>query len=428
MNKFKIIRQISYTTLILCIISQLSCRKDKDEPPSATVQSPSAYSVFAFNDTIPFSIIVSDDKEVTSVSVYLADENTTPVTAPLNIPVNEKEKTIYGEYHFSGKYLDDVSYYLVFAVNDQTQFTKELVPVSISPLQKQLTDIFVVYQSGSQYRLGRTSDSLQSPTDLISFSEIPTDIIANSFSQQISVLFGNGSIITYNYPEMELAWTYNGLNNPVIPFASHLDIKDNLTLCGSAYGRIHFFDQTGNIRKTISSGNSTQQTEYFYFAGNYIISLNQGYASSLNSIAISSYSGTGMISDHQSVTNPLAISKYSTNEVLIWSQDKVFTFNYTNPYLYFKNDLPADTVSAVYYIDETRQILFFRQSIYQYNPLFNTFTFINNTGARDVFSDESSNQYFGVKNTSLYLFNGNSIFNEVTTGNEMFLVTGMYNK
>jgi hypothetical protein len=385
--------------------------------------------VYSYNDTIPFSVSVSDDEEVSSVSVYLADENLSPVTAPKNISVNQKSATVHDEYSFAGRYLDGYNYYLVFAVNDKSQFTKAIVQVRITPLQKVLTDIFVIQKIGNTYNLGRMSDSLGTPSQLVPLTDEPLDMICNGYCQQVSVLFSNGKLTTYNYPGMDEAWSISQLNNPILPYYSHLDVIENNTVCATAYGKIYYFDQNGNIRKTISTGTGHQQTQRFFYTDNHIVSLNTGYSGSLSSITVSSQQGTGIVNEYMAAQNQWFISEYSSTEVLIWSNDKVYTFNFQNPYLYFKKDIPTiDTITGIFTLDESNQLIFFKSSTYFYNPLFNAFTYINDKGARDVFYDPQSDRFYGVKNNAVYIFSGSTVLSEYVTPNELIVISGLYNK
>lgn len=388
-----------------------SCKKDDNEAPIIKINLPQTQIALNYCDTISFSVTVSDDKNVQGLSVYIANSALIPVTASWTKEINKPDETVNGIYTFCERYMESGLHYLVVTANDGDLIQKEFVPIQITAMPNRKIGMAITYFENNHWKMGFV-DSTFEIISSINLSNKPIDLICNNYSQQIGFIETNGILTTYNINSLEKAWESVSIASNVIPYKGMLDYQYPYIVSSTAMGQIQYFDERGVVRKTITTGSNTQQTENFIISGNNIVSFNKGYSSSPNHLSVSVIEGGGMIQQYLYNENLVAFAPYSDREVLVYTHNAVSTFNKQISYLYPISDLPYDSLFSVFSYNNELQYLFFENKIVRYYPKSNFFQDYSNQTINSSCFDHISQSIYGVSGNSLYEINLQS--NQIT--------------
>lgn len=424
MNRYFFIYQIFIALCLVC------CKKDKsnDTEPVVTSFTVSG-NTFATTDTIDYNISVEDDKEVKLISVYIADAGWNPVTSPKVTEINASSKSISGTYTFSDRYLENSSYFFICAVSDEFHLVRSTIAIIIQPLQKQTEELFVLADDNSTWKIGTLNSTFDSVSFKLTLPGKPIDVVCNNYSDQIAVLYENGTITAYSYPGYNEEWNYQGLHQPGEVFRGTVEVINNQIACGTAFGRIYFFDATGIVRKTVTTSSETNvQCNDFILTGDKIISYNIGYGTGHTHIDVSSYTGCGHISEYPASEDVVSTTLYESPYILVWSANDVKTFNYENPFLYQISSFPVAPINDVLCFSNEHYLLCFGQEVYSYNPVNNVYTQQGMSGGNAMFHENVSNITMCIKDQSIYFYNSSTLIKQTTFAFTPVKVFALYNK
>lgn len=123
----------------------VSCKKDKDAiPPVVSVTAPAENNSFAVFDTIKVSAEISDESQLTSVSIQLLQENLTPAQSPYRKTVNEKNYSLRSDYIIYDAELPSAVYFLKISASDGENETREYIKIHISEPAARNRGIFII--------------------------------------------------------------------------------------------------------------------------------------------------------------------------------------------------------------------------------------------------------------------------------------------
>jgi len=408
----------------------ISCKKDKDvnsKPDilSFTVSS----SVFATTDTIPYTIIVEDDELVKYISLYIADKNYNPVTPSQHIEINEVKKTVSELYTFSNRYLDESAYYFVCAAADESGITREYLSIQILPLQKAAELFLIMAFDNNIYKAGVLNNTYDSVDFKIQLDSKPVDFIFNGYSRQLAILYENGTLKAFSYPEFDEIWNYSGLNNPSVTYNSTVRINDNLVCCGNSYGSVLMFDEYGTIRKNVKTSGSDQVTcKKYVIINDLLISFNKSYGTGYTHLAVSSYTAGGVISEYQTILDVKDITGYQYPYALIWTETGVYTFNYENPILYQIGTYPDPPFLQAIAVNNTEFLCLNSLNTYLYYPVTNVWTIQNFTGGESICYENISQTTLVIKGQSIYSYISSQLIKEKAFSFLPIKISPVYNK
>lgn len=422
--------RLFFIYLIFIVLCSVCCKKDKgdDSEPIVTSFTISG-NTFVTTDTIDYDISVEDDKEVKRVSVYIADAAWNPVTSPKVTEINASSESISGTYTFSDRYLENSSYFFICAVTDESHLVRSAIAIIIQPLQKQTEELFVLADVNSTWKIGTLNSTFDSVSFKLTLPGKPIDVVSNSYSDQIAVLYENGTVASYSYPDYSEEWNYQGLHQPGETFKGSVNVIDNLIACGTGYGRIYFFDATGTVRKTVTtSSEASVNCREFILNGDKIISYNIGYGTGHTHLDVSSYTGGGHISEYPAPEDVVRITLYESPYILVWTVNDVKTFNYENPFLYQISTYPLSPLFEVLHFSNENYLLCFGQEVYSYNPVNNVFTQQGMSGGNAMFHENASNITMCIKDKTIYFYNSVTLIKQTAFAFTPVKVFALYNK
>lgn len=429
-NKDHIAVKIFFILLILCVITTAGCRKRKENSVGPVI---SQFTVngnnFLWNDTISYSVQVESEEIITSVSVFICGTDMQPVTAAQVKEVQQQYISFSEEYIYANRYLDAGSYYLVCSAVNSSGITRSYLSIQIIPLARQVERFMILVNDNGYYRIGSLNSVFDSVAFHLSLPSLPVDAIVNSQSRQLNVLFANGTLKSYDFPDFQEVWLKSNLHHPSAAYESEIQVISGFTCCGTAYGKIAFFDETGMQRKTVYTGSGEQVIcRKFLVSGDKIISYNTGYLNGITQVAVSSLSGGGLISEYPVMTTVIDLSPYTHPDILLWTSAGLFTFNTISPLIYKISDYPINPLHRAMYISENNYLLAAGSSVYSYNPQYNAYFVQQMNDGENMFYDPLNQTLFIVKQNRLSVYAAGQLINETIFPFEPVKVFAVYNK
>jgi hypothetical protein len=201
-----------------------SCKKELDEyGPVVTIYSPFENQSFSVYDTMLVNASVTDETNITAVSVSLVDINYIPVHKSVNAEVSHPPMTVDILYPLDNIHLLSGKYYLMITASDGKNDSRTFCPVMITAVPKQLKKVFVATNASA--------------------SQTNISYIDSTFSNI--------------YPFKSMAGDFTGL--------STTSYDQRIFLCGNYNGAFSGIDTEGNVKFSISAIPSSAP----YFTGYY---------------------------------------------------------------------------------------------------------------------------------------------------------------
>lgn len=121
------------------------CRKDKDStPPVVRIVSPGAGFSLAIPDTLMVTVVVSDDREVRSLTVLLADADGVPVAPPAAIAVDAQSREAVLDLPILSERISSGTYLLTAIVSDGINESRDFVQVVLQAAPLRVRSAFLV--------------------------------------------------------------------------------------------------------------------------------------------------------------------------------------------------------------------------------------------------------------------------------------------
>lgn len=150
------------------------CRKDKDStPPVARIISPVAGFSFAIPDTLAVTVAVSDDREVRSLTVLLADADGVPVAPPVAVAVDAQAREVLLDLPILSERIPSGAYVLTALVSDGVNESRDFLQVvaQAAPLRVRSTFLVPPAAASPPYAITRI-DSAGTAATFLSLQEL----------------------------------------------------------------------------------------------------------------------------------------------------------------------------------------------------------------------------------------------------------------
>jgi hypothetical protein len=182
----------AFTYFFLFFLLLFSCKKESDEyGPVVSIYSPFENQSFSVYDTILVNASVSDETNITALSVSLVDINYIPVHKSVAAEVSYPPMTLNILYPLDNIHLLSGKYYIMITASDGTNDSRTFCPVMISAVPKQLKKVFVASNTSPyQTNLSYIDSTFSSITPFKNFSGDFTGTSASSYDQRV-FLCGN---------------------------------------------------------------------------------------------------------------------------------------------------------------------------------------------------------------------------------------------
>ncbi len=307
----------------LLIISLLfhSCEKEEDQPALIEFIRPDPYTLVQAGDSVWVEALVSDDKNLSFISIQLLDRNGYPASTPLVYYPENKYFHINTLYHVNKSNLESGSYLLSIHVHDGVNSIKLAREIEIQGVPLQRLKVISLCLNGSLLQAIET-DSASGFELLNSFSFGYLGSSVSSGSQSIAM-------ITPSNPGFVIIETTDGSIRQQMPppcsvsqpCFTYLHFQNELNFISQADGKVIGYNGVGNQKFSI-------QEQGFFRPGATILNQHYFYSEiyypgiALNKIGTFFYPGGAQ---RQEAVIDLDVLRF-----FIKSPDELFVFGFKN--------------------------------------------------------------------------------------------------
>lgn len=288
MNK-NILQKIFLSSLVFFFFS---CKKEKDETgPNVKFQTPFDNQYFNVYDNIIVTGDISDETDITSISLSLVNSSYIPVNASKSISVTSSPVMSFNaSYALNNIHLESGFYYLSIAASDGKNVSYTYQRINIAAVPKTLKKIFVATASSPyQTNLYYIDSTFSSLNFYETFSGDCTGISSSSYYQQAYICsYYQGAYTGINLKDNSVRFS---MTSPAIisnPYFTAFYSEDKSNYVARFDETIKGYDYTGNVIYSATANNG-------YFArklmmnGNFLIAEEKEKSSSAR-ILVSFYS------------------------------------------------------------------------------------------------------------------------------------------
>lgn len=150
------------------------CRKDKDSsPPSVRILSPSAGSLVGIPDTITVGVAVSDDRQLESLSIMVADVDGVPIAPAVTIELSTTSAEVAVDLPLIDERINSAEYQITAVVSDGANDARAFQPILINAAPLRVRSTFLIPPAdGPGIQTITRIDSSGTPSAFMSVTEI----------------------------------------------------------------------------------------------------------------------------------------------------------------------------------------------------------------------------------------------------------------
>jgi hypothetical protein len=356
-------KTVFYLALLLFILFSSSCKKrEADEHgPIVSFVTPGynqSYNVF---DNIAVTATVSDETEITFVSVSLVDEQYNQVMPAVSIPVTSPSMTLNKLYYVDNIHMESGTYYVMIAASDGTTESRTYQRVQIVAVPRMLKNIFVVSGGSSQTNFSTIDSAF---TGLQPYYSFNGDFIGSYASSYFQQLYRCGN---YTGPFQALDIEFNAIKfslSPTVsanPYFTAFYSNEKKSYVSRYDGGITGYNYDGSIFYNASVSTGYYATK-MGFCGDALITEEKDKVSG-NTKLVTHFT-TGLAEKERAISQQaVALCEKNVDNLFVFGNDagqgviQLFdkvNNNLWNPYPY---TLPTGTILSALKIDENTYLI-----------------------------------------------------------------------
>lgn len=328
--------------LISIILILFSCKKEEEDtnPPIIKITAPSANSYFSVIDTIQISAEITDNDNITSVSVYILNDKAQNISGTQSFTVNAKNYKLNTTIILDDIRIVSGTYDIVVSASDNINNKKSYRKISLTTINKKLEKIIIITQDQNNSYIFE-EDVTKSFVQKYIYTGLLCDAEINSYYNSLLLLTKSGKLISLNTDNYQSYWENNNLNNPPYEYNGTLLIDDYLVYTSQKNNSIVAYSHDNFIKKTSISENTQNNSNMFCIKNDYIVGNSYSNGIGINKIEKYYYS-TGIYQNSMNLNvEPIEILPSFDNSVL-----------------FFGNSLQNSSISAFYLLYNTIQELY----------------------------------------------------------------------
>jgi len=427
-------------TWLALVIGMLSgCGVDEETIyPVVHINSPASNTEYNVLDTIALVIRVDYPKTTVLLKVNLQNESLVPVAPTLQVDqfATGTETTLY--YAISSRELESGSYKLMAEASDGSIYTRNYVTVYINGIDRVLSYVFVVEETGTNnHQIRRYDPTVQNPLT-VNFSG---DYAGSDVSSQAQLFFIAGAhfgdLTAYHADDLLVKWTSPITSSSTTPYFTCVQTIGSNVFAGLWEGYNARWNMSGT--KGVSTElTSTTFSRLLYNSGKYLISAAVQKSNYLTQwLEVYYIDLGGMLVATVSDIQPVVFTEPTPGSVLILGNNQngkayTRTFNPMTGNLGFPPqpfELPAVSIHAGVAVTNTRIALAMEDGIYLYDFQAALLPISTQTNVRAIRYDNISRRLWCITANKLLVMElSGSTVAEYIIGTDLVNLHLMYNK
>jgi hypothetical protein len=218
------------TFLLLVAVVVTGCKEDEDDiSPRVIVSQPFENQPFQSTDTIEATATITDNEQLTSVTLELLD---------LNFELVGKRESYFASgtsfnfgqfFPIDGELLESGDYYLAFRANDGNNIGSAFVKIRINAIPRQLDGVVAVTKANNQTSVYYREEDQSNFELKTSFFNDAVGAGLNYRQDILGIAGGEaGDAVFFDLEEYEVVATIPGFGNVGLPFYATLSFEDEI--------------------------------------------------------------------------------------------------------------------------------------------------------------------------------------------------------
>ncbi len=430
-------KKVKFFIFCVTIVTYFSaCKKNDDINPVVKINNPVSGQHFIVGDTIHVSADISDDNEITSITVRLLNLSYISVGSDYTIPVSAANYTLNIQFIIDNLNLPSGNYFIAVIATDGHSETNSFVTIYLNELQKEKKGIYIMSASNSSSFNVSKLDSSNNPIPVISITGDYSGSAIYSRNHELFTLGKiTGSFNAFNLDDYSLSWTKPAVSFS-IPTFQNLFFLDDLVYVSYYDGNIKAFDKNGLVKYTV------QQQGFFrpgviYKNDQYFFSEIYYSGTDLTKIA-SFYLVTGVENLERTIDIDLKnICTLDQDRLLLFGNDlitgqgKIETYSISGNGTSLQHVIPTGSLSHVVQVDNSHYFISHSDGIYSFNySLGSLIPFVSGFHAYSLEYDELNQELFACSGDQIHVYNSasGSFEYNIVSGDSVMDVRILYNK
>ncbi|MEO6884471.1 MAG: hypothetical protein ABI199_10675 [Bacteroidia bacterium] len=415
----------------------VACNKDQSDsqPPVITISSPYPNQLFHVNDTIIITAKVSDETQLTSISISLENAQLARVMPSVNIPVVSKNMNFTDRYVLSEQHLLSGIYYVTVTASDGYNLISGFQKISIIASPRKRMGIYALTQPYSSQINVVKIDTLFHAAQQTSLLSDYSGSVMNSYYQQLTIAGSyTGHLNAINLSTNTTQWSHPSGSGST-PYFEGIYNDDTLSYVPLYNGQIYAYDANG-----MQAFSATADPNYYgtqLYKQNGMLFVAEKYITGTSYKLVTYYCPFGAnLQEAAMPMNAIAICPKDNNDIFVFGNNagqgvmELYTIN--NNVFYSPQTLPAGKLLSAVAIDADDWLLGCdNNTVYKYQYSINSLTaYITNARAYHLLYDDLNNQVIvATKNTvSEYNYTTAAMVNTVSVTDSIINIHLLFNK
>jgi hypothetical protein len=415
----KIIKKIKKYFLFFVILSMTffsSCKKNFESDSVIKISSPLSGEYFNAGDTIHVMADISNDNQLTSVTVRLLNTAYIAAGPDYTFPVSANSYSLNFQYIIDNIYLETGNYLVDVIASDGQHQTNAYVSIHINELPKERKAIYILSAIDSFSFHVSKLDSLNNPISIINVTGDYSGSAIYSINHELFTIGKyTGSFNAFDLNNNSQLWQKPALHLPISTF-QNLVFSDDIIYASYYDGNIKGYDKNGSQKFAVQQQgffipDKIYKNDNYFFSEIYYPSIQQ------NKIGVF-YLVTG--APRQEATVDLHLKNMYTldqNRLLLFGNDllngqgKIEVYNISGNGTTSIHTIPTGSLNNVVQVDNTHYFISHSEGIYLYDYSLNSLTpFVSGLPVYSLEYDDIDQELFSCSGNQV------QVYNSVTAG------------
>lgn len=385
-----------------------SCKDKKDEEaPKVTIDMPYENQTFSTVDTIPIVAQITDNEQITSVSVSLVNENFGALGVEKNYSASGGSLNFGVDFVIEEPFLPSGTYYIAVRANDGENIGSGFVKIQLTAIERVIENYIVVTNNSTKAQVFIGEDL----SSIVQKTEFTIDLRGAAFNYRQNILGLAGGVIGdasfYEIEEFAVLETIPGYGASSLPYFLGLDysVSSERFLLMQRDPQIRILDKYAIPNSSIELAPSFLPEQTFTVSED--IFVEQKSLSSPNRI-LARYALSGLLFNTYTVLGTVReVSRKSDQESFVWVDDeegaKLVILDYTSDLLAEVYTRPGESLYAAKEIENGVFLISTSTGLYRYAYAGGGTSVLNQSVMpKELYYDDLDGFIYGSEDKTLY--------------------------
>ena len=420
--------------IMIALLSQ--CKKEDTTGPVVKITSPNSGQSYHVGDTVFVIASISDETQITSVTVRLVNSNYISVGRDYSAPVPSNNSVINLHYVIDNLDLLTGNYYIAVIASDGHNDTKEFAPIHIIEIPKVRKGIFVLTAVDSSSFKISSVDSFHIAHNVINVNgDYVASAIYSSNNELFTVGSTTGALNAFDLNDNSFLWTHPSTST-LIPTYRNLFLSDDLVYVSFYDGNIRAYDKSGAPKYMIQQQGFfipgvILKTDQYVFSELYYTSSHQNKIGAFYLVTGTERQETLI---DVNLKNIYSLDNYHLllfGNDIVTGQGKIEIYDITGNGTTQVHTIPTGNLQRVVQLDNYRYLISHSGGIYLYDYSLNSLTpYVSGLPVYAIEYDDLNQEVFAASGNQVHVYDFNSVAEKyiILTGDSAIDVRVLYTR